>query len=53
MQRTDPAAAKVVRALWKRHTAHKTKDSANDMNYWTEHEAIKDELRRVANANNN
>lgn len=50
MQRTDPAAAKVVRALWKRHTAHKAKDSANDPNYWTEHEALKDELRREINA---
>lgn len=46
MQRTDPAAAKVVRALWKRHNAHKAKDSTTNPQYWTEHEALKNELRR-------
>ena len=46
MQCTDPAAAKVVRALWKRHNAHKATNSTDNPNYWTEHEAIKDQLRQ-------
>lgn len=45
----DPAARAAFRALWKRHTAHKAKDSATDPQYWTEHEAIKTAMKAEVN----
>ena len=45
----DPAARAAFRTLWKRHKAHKAKDSATDPDYWTEHEAIKAAMKAEVN----